>query len=141
LAGARDIIRMLSWLKSNAPTSEILVVASRVDTKTGSEIHRKDFEKSIEHSIDFVIPYDAKIMHQAAKLGKPVVEAARGSKVSLMIAQITKRVIDRESTGDAKDANAQTGAPQTAASEKGKSLFSKFGDFKKLTAGKQKKAA
>jgi pilus assembly protein CpaE len=58
LAAARDTIRILSWLKSNAPGTLVLVVANRVPAGGQLEINRKDFEGSIERRVDFVIPYD-----------------------------------------------------------------------------------
>jgi len=132
LASARDMIRILSWLKSNAPATLVYVVANNVDPKTGSELTRKDFESSIERPIDFIVPLDAKIMHQAAKLGKPVVEAARGSKVAVAIAEIAKRVL------------AQVDNPETESTEsatKGGSLLSKFGGLGSRTKPKDKSAA
>jgi len=116
LASARDMIRILSWLKTNAPQTIVYIVANNVDTKMGSELGRKDFETSIERPIDFIIPLDTKIMQQAGKLGKPVVEAARGSKVSIAIAEIAKRLL------------AQVDSPEAAESvtPKNSSLLSKL---------------
>uniref|UniRef100_UPI0038F78BBC hypothetical protein n=1 Tax=Streptomyces galilaeus TaxID=33899 RepID=UPI0038F78BBC len=59
LAGARDAIRLLSWLKSNAPHAQTLVVANKVHAGVG-EISRSDFESSIERKISFQVPYDIK---------------------------------------------------------------------------------
>jgi hypothetical protein len=47
LASARDTIRILSWLKSNAPQSQVVIVANKVQPGI-VEISRKDFEHSIE---------------------------------------------------------------------------------------------
>jgi pilus assembly protein CpaE len=47
------------------------------------EISRKDFENTIERKIDLLFPADPKAMALAAKLGQPIVEAARSSKLSL----------------------------------------------------------
>ena len=78
LAGTRDTIRVLAWLKSNAPQTKVIVVANGVPTGGALEISRKDFEQSIERSVDIVFPYDAKVAAQAAKLGKPMAEVATG---------------------------------------------------------------
>ncbi|WP_242095235.1 P-loop NTPase [Sphingomonas sp. CROZ-RG-20F-R02-07] len=80
LAAARDTIRLLSWMKSNAPQTRVLVLANRVHPGAQLEISRKDFEGSIERKIDFVVPFDQKLAAQAAKLGKPLVEAGKNSK-------------------------------------------------------------
>ena len=61
LAAARDTIRILSWLKSNAPQTQVFVVANRVHARAQLEISRKDFEGSIERKIDFVVPFDQKL--------------------------------------------------------------------------------
>ncbi len=71
LAAARDSIRILSWLKSNAPQTQVFVVANKMHVNGQLEISRKDFEGSIERKIDFVVPFDQKLGAQAAKLGKP----------------------------------------------------------------------
>jgi pilus assembly protein CpaE len=81
LASARDTIRVLAWLKQNAPHCKSLVVANNVQAAT-LEISRKDFEGTIERKIDLLLPSDPKSTAQAAKLGQPIVEAVRASKVS-----------------------------------------------------------
>ncbi len=79
LAGARDTIRILSWLKTNAPQSQVVVVANKVLTGL-TELARKDFEQSIERKVDLILPLDAKVAMQAAKLGKTAAESGRSSK-------------------------------------------------------------
>ncbi len=91
LASARDAIRMLAWLKANAPSCQTIVVANRVQAG-GLEISRKDFESSIERKIDLMIPFDSKATAQSAKLGKPVVDAVRSSKVSTGIVTLTDMI-------------------------------------------------
>ena len=78
LAATRDTIRILAWLKSNAPQTKVVVVANGVPSGGALEISRKDFEQSIERSVDIVFPYDSKLAAQAAKLGKPMAEVASG---------------------------------------------------------------
>src|SRR5258707_1432304 len=81
LAATRDTIRILAWLKSNAPQTKVIVCANRVPSGSALEISRKDFEQSIERPVDIVFPFDSKVAAQAAKLGKPMAEVA-GGKVS-----------------------------------------------------------
>src|SRR2546421_273565 len=78
LAATRDTIRVLAWLKSNAPQTKVVVVANGVPSGGALEISRKDFEQSIERPVDIVFAYDAKLAAQAAKLGKPLAEVASG---------------------------------------------------------------
>jgi pilus assembly protein CpaE len=82
LAGTRDTIRILAWLKSNAPQTKVIVVSNRVPSGGALEISRKDFEQSIERGVDIVFPIDSKLAAQAAKLGKPLAEIATGKMVA-----------------------------------------------------------
>jgi pilus assembly protein CpaE len=98
LASARDAIRVLAWMKSNAPQCQTIVVANKVQMGA-MEISRKDFEGSIERKIDLIMPFDIKATGQSAKLGKPVAEATRSSKLSASItalADLTKNFIVAE---------------------------------------------
>ena len=92
LAAARDTIRLLSWLKSNAPQTRVHVVANRVHPGTQLEISKKDFEGSIERPIDYQIAFDQKLAAQAAKLGKPFVEAGKGSKTIAPILELANKI-------------------------------------------------
>ena len=104
LAATRDTIRILAWLKNNAPQAGVLVVANRVHPSL-TEISRKDFENSIEREIDFMLPYDHKQAVNAAKLGKPIAEAGKASKLGQGLAQITEKLLSLvgdDGGGDAK---------------------------------------
>ena len=98
LAATRDTIRLLSWMKSNAPQARIILVANRVPAGGVEEISRKDFESSIEREIDLVIGYDAKAVSDAAKLGKPLAEAARSGKTGQLLGKLVTLVIGEEDT-------------------------------------------
>jgi len=91
LAGARDAIRMLSWMKSNAPHAHAVVVANKVLPGAG-EISKADFEASIERKISFTIPYDAKAAANAAKLGQTFADANRSAKAGVVIRDIARSV-------------------------------------------------
>ncbi|MBB3981293.1 pilus assembly protein CpaE [Sphingobium fontiphilum] len=129
LAAARDTIRLLSWMKTNAPQAQVLVVANRVQAPT-PEISRKDFEQSIERKIDVIIPYDQKLGAQAAKLGKTLAETAKGGKIGAAFATLTDLALGaaEDSTGDA----AKTGK------KKGDSLLGKISDLKSLIPARNK---
>jgi pilus assembly protein CpaE len=88
LASARDTIRLLAWLRSNAPHCTPVVVANKVQA-ANTEVSRKDFEGSIERKIDLVLPFDSKATAQAAKVGKPLVDGARGSKIAAGIVALS----------------------------------------------------
>ncbi len=92
LASARDAIRILSWLKTNAPHVQPLVVANKVQSGI-MEISKADFEASIERKINFTIPYDMKAAVNAAKLGQTFVDANRSTKAGNVIREIATTVI------------------------------------------------
>ena len=92
LASARDTIRVLSWLKTNAGHVTPLVVANKVQPGT-AEISKADFEASIERKLDVIIPFDQKGASAAAKLGKTFIDANGSSKVSSAIKQVAGKII------------------------------------------------
>ena len=92
LASARDTIRLLSWLKTNAAHAHVVVVANKVQPGVG-EISKVDFESSIERKLGFSVAYDLKAAANAAKLGQTFCEANRTSKSSAAIREIAKMVM------------------------------------------------
>jgi pilus assembly protein CpaE len=129
LAATRDAIRILSWLKANAPQSRVLVVANKVHAAGVQEVSRKDFENSIERKVDVVVPFEPKLAAQAAKLGQPLAQVAGSGKLGQPMAQIvnmTISAVDADAQGDTAPAKA--------------SLLGKFGGLKSLMASKPKEA-
>ena len=92
LAAARDTIRLLAWVKAHAPQVTVLTLANRVQPPAQSEISQSDFEGSIERALDFVIPYDPKLVVQAAKVGKPIAELGRTSRTIAPLIELTQRL-------------------------------------------------
>ena len=92
LASARDTIRILSWLKTNAAHAQPVIVANKVQPGM-AEISKADFEASIERKIDFTVPFDFKAAANAAKMGQTFADANRTSKASQAIRQLAERVI------------------------------------------------
>ncbi|MPT48486.1 MAG: pilus assembly protein CpaE [Sphingobium sp.] len=126
LAAARDTIRTLSWLRSNAPHVKTLLVAGKMHTTT-PEISRKDFEQSVERAIDIVLPWDLRLSAQAAKLGKPIVEVAKNSKLGHAYATLPDQIL------------AQVGDTDAEASVKSTTLLGKLGGIKGLLSSASKK--
>lgn len=125
LASARDTIRILSWLKTNAAHAQPLIVANKVQA-AGAELSRSDFEASIERSIDFSIPYDLKAAANAAKLGQTFAEANSSSKAAATMRQLADRILG------ASEEDVEEESPAR------KSLLGSF-DLKSLLAKKDKK--
>ncbi len=134
LAAARDTIRLLSYLKTNAPQSQILVLANRVHP-TIQEISRKDFEQSIERKVDFVVPFEPKLAAQAAKLGKTFAETAKGSKTGAGLVQLAEQIVAIGDEGR-DEGSAKGKAPKVA----GGSLMGRFADLKAIIPNRKAKA-
>jgi pilus assembly protein CpaE len=128
LASARDTIRLLSWLKTNASHAHVVVVANKVQPGVG-EISKADFESSIERKIGFSIAYDIKAAANAAKLGQTFCEANRTNKSSAAIRDIAKMVM-----------GASDEVAVVAASPAKKSLLGKI-DVKSMLAKKTRPSA
>jgi pilus assembly protein CpaE len=132
LAAARDTIRLLSWMKSNAPQTTVMVVANRLHAGGQLEINRKDFEGSIERKLDYVVTFDQKLAAQAAKLGKPLAEAGKNSKTVAPIVALATEIASTVDDGVADD--------DAAKPRKGISLIGKFGDLKGMIPKRAAKA-
>jgi pilus assembly protein CpaE len=128
LAGTRDAIRILSWLKANAPQSRLIVVCNKVATGGVQEISRKDFEKSIERPIDIIVPMDLKAAAQAAKLGQPIARAGKNPKITQPLTQLVTMTVSAVDGSEDKSEAAQLSP----------SLLGKLGSFKSLVAKKPK---
>ena len=124
LAATRDTIRVLAWLKSNAPQTKVIVVANAVPSGGALEISRKDFEQSIERSVDIVIPADGKLAAQAAKLGKPMAEVASGKMASPFTA-LSNMVLSHATEDGAAAEAASAGAGAKSLVDNLKSMLSK----------------
>ncbi|MFD1951298.1 pilus assembly protein CpaE [Sphingomonas arantia] len=127
LAATRDTIRILSWLKSSAPQSRVIVVANRVPATGPTEVSRSDFESSIERKIDVVLPFDPKLAAQAAKLGKPLAEVAKATKLGQQLQDIAARMMETADTA------VIAGTPAA------RSLLGKFGDLKSMLPARKLK--
>ena len=138
LAAARDTIRILSWLKSNAPQTQIFVVANKVHQNGQLEISRKDFEGSIERKIDFAIGFDQKSAAQAAKLGKPLVDVGKASKVISPLGDLAKQLLFAAdgSAGELPIKGGKGAKPASATN----SLIGKFGNLRGLIPKRAAKA-
>lgn len=133
LAAARDTIRLLSWLKTNAPQTQVVVVANKLQVASQLEISRKDFEGSIERKIDFAIPFDQKLAAQAAKLGKPMAEAGKASKTVQPLTDLATKLM---AVGDLAESIDSAGTKKAVG--KGTSLIGKF-DLKTILSKSAKK--
>jgi len=133
LAGARDMIRILSWLKSNAPQAQVIALLNNVGSSATPEISQRDFESSIERKVDLILPYDAKATSQSAKLGKTIVDAAPSSKLGASLIGMAEMIVTRLDAGDSEI------VPKLKGSSAG-SLMDKMAGLKSLLKPKPKAA-
>ncbi len=124
LAGTRDAIRILAWLKSNAPQTKVIVVANKVPNGGALEINRKDFEQSIERAVDIVLPLDTKLAAQSAKLGKPLAEVASG-KAAAPFNSLVNMVLSHATEDGAGDSPAKAEAGSKSLVNNLKSMLAK----------------
>ena len=127
LASARDTIRILAWLRSNAQHCRVILVANKVQS-ANVEITRKDFEASVERDIDLMIPADVKAAATAAKLGQPLIEAVSGSKIAGALRDLSNLIKESVEDDEADD----------SANGKAKGAKSALGGLKSLLGGKKK---
>jgi pilus assembly protein CpaE len=127
LAATRDAIRILAWLKSNAPQTKVIMVANRVPNGGALEISRKDFEQSIERQVDLVFPFDSKLAAQSAKLGKPLAEIATGkhaapfnSLLKMVLSHASDEVLESSDKGGEAAKGLVTNLKQMLAKPKAK---------------------
>ena len=131
LAAARDTIRLLSWLKTNASHATTVVVANKVQANA-LEISKADFEASIERKLDYLISFDQAAAAKSAKLGQAFVEANAQSKATAQIKALGERILGAVVEDDAVQGGAK---PSTAGGKK--SLLGGL-DLKALLAKKDK---
>ena len=129
LASARDTIRLLSWFKQHVPGARVILAANKYQNAVG-ELSRKEFESSIERPIDITIPFDPKLVSQAAKLGKSYAEICKGTKGAQAWSSLMRIVID------GADESSEEAAATGKAKAGGGSLLGKLGGLGTLVAKK-----
>jgi pilus assembly protein CpaE len=129
LASARDTIRLLSWFKQNVPGARVVLVANKFQNAIG-ELSRKEFESSIERPIDITIPFDPKLVSQAAKLGKSYAEICKGTKSAAVWNSLTRIVVD------GADESAEDTPTPAAKGKSGGSLLGKLGGLGAMVSKK-----
>lgn len=109
LAAMRDTARLISLIKEMRRNAKVLVVANRVGGVPG-EISRADFERGCGAKLDFVIPYDAKAAMSAAEGAKPLVEAAKATKVATELQALASALSGVQAPKSGKPGKAAAGS-------------------------------
>ena len=116
LAATRDAIRILSWLKANAPQAKVIVVANKV-LPAGQEVTRKDFEHSIERKVDIVLPVRREV-RDAGRQARPA--ARQGDQVAE--AGPAARFVARAHPGAGRDRGSRSGPGRLVAARQARQL-------------------
>ena len=93
LPGMRDTMRLTGIAKSVVPDARIVVVANRAGHDEKGEIPAKEFEKSGETRVDYVLPNDVKACALALNNGKPLLDVAKSAKVTVALRQMTEGLV------------------------------------------------
>ncbi len=93
LPGMRDTMRLTGIARSVVPDAKIVVVANRAGQDKKSEIPAKEFEKSGETKVDYILPNDLKACGLAANNGKSLLDVAKGAKVTVALRQMTEGLV------------------------------------------------
>ncbi|WP_417464464.1 AAA family ATPase [Kordiimonas sp.] len=98
LTAARDCIRLLAHIKQIAPTADVYIAANKVGM-VPNEVDEKDFENSIEHTVDVKIPFDVKSMMTATQKGAVISEEAPSSKLAEAYLTLLRAVTSDDTIG------------------------------------------
>jgi pilus assembly protein CpaE len=88
LAAVRDVLRIMRFVKDSGYDIPITVVANKVSVKDKSELTKKEFEQAVGVRIKHVLPWDPKVLAEAAKLGQTVTQLAPKSPISRAIIDV-----------------------------------------------------
>lgn len=90
LAGMRDGVRLLKFVRENNPGAQIIIVVNRIGENPKAEIPLSEFEKGMGRKIDFKINFEPNTVLNAANLGRPLIES--GGPAARVIDQLAERL-------------------------------------------------
>ena len=82
LAAIRDIMRVTSFVKEQEYQVDMHVVANKISAREKPEVSQKEFSRGIGMPVNFVLPWDAKAVSDAAKAGRAITDAVPKSALS-----------------------------------------------------------
>ena len=92
LAGMRDTLRLIEFVRSVAPKTRLRLVANRVGQAKKGEMAKDEFERQIEHDIDVAIPDDVKATEKSAIQGKPMVAIAPKGRFATLLRPLSREL-------------------------------------------------
>lgn len=88
LAGIRDAMRLQALVRESAPSAALLSVAAARPAAKSQNIAARDLERSLGQPLALALPWDLEAEARAAAAGKPVPEAAKGSRLALAMQRL-----------------------------------------------------
>lgn len=92
LAGVRDTARILELLGPERARHKAFVIANSSGRYDRGEITRDEYQKAINHSIDFIIPHDGHSGLVAANMGKSLASITSISGLNNVFRQIVDQI-------------------------------------------------
>ena len=102
LAGMRDTLRLIEFIRSVAPQTKIRLVANRVGQTKKGEMAKDEFERHIEHEITVAIPDEVKTAEKSATHGKPIAAVAPKGRFATLLRPLSRDlsgIVATEKTG------------------------------------------
>ena len=92
LAGMRDTLRLVAFIKRTTPAAAVKVVVNRFGAAKKGELSKEEFERGAELKIDHVIPQEAGAAAISAGAGKPLVEVAKRGRLVTALRKLSKEL-------------------------------------------------
>lgn len=93
LAGMRDTLRLLAFVRQVTVDARIVLVVNRIGAKLPGGVTRQEFEKAVEAKIDVLLPDDPQSLGAAASIGKTLPAVAPKSKLVAELRSLARLVI------------------------------------------------
>ena len=92
LAGMRDTLRLVAFIKKVTSAAAVKVVVNRFGAAKKGELSKEDFERGAGLKIDHLIPQEAGVAAISAGAGKPLVEVAKRSRLVTALRKLSSEL-------------------------------------------------
>ncbi len=92
LAGMRDSLRLIEFVRCTAPQTSLRLVANRVGQTKKAEMGKDEFERHIDREITVAIPDDIKTSEKSATLGRPMAAVAPKGRFASLLRPLSRDI-------------------------------------------------
>lgn len=92
LAGMRDGLRMMDFIKAEKADADVRLVVNRSGQTKKAEMSAADFERSVETRVALTLPFDPVAAAKSARLGRPLAAIAPKSRFVKGLRQLSRDV-------------------------------------------------